>query len=66
MRGKFLFGTLESEPVLLMKGRVHLYEGHPARVVTTGIRWMKEQGIGRLVLTNAAGTLNPAFPPVPG
>lgn len=61
--GKFLFGTWDGEPVLLMKGRVHLYEGHSAPMVTAGIRWMKEQGIEGLILTNAAGTLNPAFHP---
>lgn len=61
--GKFIFGTLEGAPVVLMKGRVHLYEGHPAKVVTGGVRWMAEQGITGLILTNAAGTLNPGFPP---
>lgn len=61
--GRFVFGTLEGEPVLLMKGRVHLYEGHPAKVVTAGVRWMAEQGISGLILTNAAGTMNPDFHP---
>jgi purine-nucleoside phosphorylase len=61
--GRFLFGKLSGTPVLLMKGRVHLYEGHPARVATAGIRWMNQQGIERLILTNAAGTLNPEFHP---
>jgi len=61
--GKFVFGTLEGEPVLLMKGRVHVYEGHPAKVVTAGVRWMAEQGISGLILTNAAGTMNPDFHP---
>lgn len=61
--GKFVFGSLGGTPVVLMKGRVHLYEGHPARAVTSGIRWMAEQGVDRLILTNAAGTLNPDFPP---
>lgn len=46
-----------------MKGRVHLYEGHSAEKVTAGVRWMAEQGVQRLVLTNAAGTLNPEFHP---
>jgi purine-nucleoside phosphorylase len=46
-----------------MKGRVHLYEGHSAREVTAGVRWLAAQGVGRLVLTNAAGTLNPDFAP---
>ncbi len=61
--GKFAFGKLAGAPVVLMKGRVHLYEGHSARDVTAGVRWMAEQGITRLILTNAAGTLNPAFAP---
>jgi purine-nucleoside phosphorylase len=61
--GKFIFGTLEGAPVVLMKGRVHLYEGHPARAVTAGVRWLAAQGVTRLILTNAAGTLNPDFKP---
>jgi purine-nucleoside phosphorylase len=61
--GKFIFGELEGAPVLLMKGRVHLYEGHAPRAATAGVRWMAGQGIERLILTNAAGTLNPDFQP---
>lgn len=61
--GKFIFGDLNGTPVLLMKGRVHLYEGHAPRAVTAGVRWMAGQGIKRLILTNAAGTLNPEFHP---
>lgn len=61
--GRFVFGKLAGTPVVLMKGRVHLYEGHSARVVTAGVRWMTEQGVGRLILTNAAGTLNRDFAP---
>jgi len=61
--GRFVCGKLAQTPVLLMMGRVHLYEGHPPRTVTAGIRWMAQQGVRRLILTNAAGTLNPAFQP---
>lgn len=61
--GKFVFGKLGGTSVVLMKGRVHLYEGHGPRLVTAGIRWMAEQGMERLILTNAAGTLNPGFSP---
>lgn len=61
--GKFVFGKLGGTEVLLMKGRLHLYEGHPAHAVTAGIRWMAEQGVDSVILTNAAGTLNPAFEP---
>jgi purine-nucleoside phosphorylase len=61
--GKFVFGTLAGSPVLLMLGRVHLYQNHPPRTVTAGVRWMAQQGITRLILTNAAGSLNPEFHP---
>ncbi|MEX1048532.1 MAG: purine-nucleoside phosphorylase [Akkermansiaceae bacterium] len=61
--GKFVFGKLRGTPVILMKGRVHLYEGHGPRLVTAGVRWMAGQGIKEIILTNAAGTLNPDFPP---
>ncbi|MDP3851693.1 MAG: purine-nucleoside phosphorylase [Luteolibacter sp.] len=61
--GKFVFGSLGGSPVVLMKGRVHLYEGHSPQTVTAGVRWMAGQGIKRLILTNAAGTLNPDFHP---
>ena len=61
--GRFVFGRLANSPVLLMLGRVHLYEGHSAQAVTAGIRWMAQQGVRRLILTNAAGSLNPAFHP---
>ena len=61
--GKFILGKLGGTPVVLMKGRVHLYEGHGPRLVTAGVRWMAEQGIGKIILTNAAGTLNPDFAP---
>lgn len=61
--GRFILGKLGNTPVILMKGRVHLYEGHSPHTVTAGLRWMAEQGIQRIVLTNAAGTLNPDFHP---
>jgi purine-nucleoside phosphorylase len=61
--GVFIFGKLAGDPVVLMKGRVHLYEGHAPRDVTAGVRWMAGQGIKRLILTNAAGNLNPEFQP---
>lgn len=61
--GMFIFGHLRDAPVVLMKGRVHLYEGHSPQDVTAGIRWMADQGAKRVILTNAAGTLNPDFHP---
>ncbi len=61
--GKFIFGKLGAASVVLMKGRVHLYEGHSPRVATAGVRWLAGHGVTRLILTNAAGTLNPDFHP---
>jgi purine-nucleoside phosphorylase len=61
--GAFALTRVNGHPLLLARGRVHLYEGWTAREVTTGIRLLGQLGITRLILTNAAGTLNPAFPP---
>jgi len=61
--GKFVFGKLGGTEVVLMKGRVHLYEGHGATAVTAGVSWMAEQGVDSLILTNAAGTVNRDFEP---
>ena len=61
--GQFIWGTFAGTRMLAMQGRVHLYEGHAAHHVTAGIRWMHECGIPRVILTNAAGTLNDQFVP---
>jgi purine-nucleoside phosphorylase len=50
--------------VVFAQGRAHLYEGHSARDVTAGIRFLARAGIEKVVLTNAAGSVNPDFPPV--
>lgn len=61
--GKFVFGKLGGTEVVLMKGRVHLYEGHGAEAVTAGVRWMASEGVDSLILTNAAGSVNRDFEP---
>ncbi len=61
--GAFALARLDGHPLLLARGRVHLYEGWRARDVTAGIRLFHRLGIHRVLLTNAAGTLNPAFHP---
>ena len=61
--GRFVAGRLAGREVIAMCGRLHLYEGHDARAVAAGVRWLRDRGVGELVLTNAAGTLNEAHPP---
>lgn len=61
--GKFVGATLGGVPLLLALGRVHYYEGHTARQVAAHVRLMASLGPEALILTNAAGTLNPAFAP---
>lgn len=61
--GRFVFGRIAGTTVVVAAGRVHLYEGWTAKEVTAHVRWMDERGIRRIVLTNAAGTLNRNFEP---
>jgi purine-nucleoside phosphorylase len=61
--GKLVAGTINSLPVAALAGRVHLYEGYTAQQVVYGIRVLAELGIQSLVLTNAAGGVNPAYGP---
>lgn len=61
--GRFVFGRLAKRRVLVAQGRVHLYEGRSAEEVTAAVRFMEAIGVRKLVLTNAAGTLNPGFAP---
>jgi purine-nucleoside phosphorylase len=61
--GVWIFGKLENNPILALKGRVHTYEGYSAREVTYPIRLLAKMGINRLVVTNAAGAINKRFHP---
>lgn len=62
-KGMFVAGRLEGVDVVALQGRFHLYEGHPAEMAALPIRAMAELGAGTLIVSNAAGALNPAFPP---
>jgi purine-nucleoside phosphorylase len=56
--GQFVFGYVKGVPVVIMKGRVHYYEGYPISDVVLPIRLMKMMGAEILFLTNAVGSLN--------
>ena len=59
--GELIFGYLNQVPVLVMSGRFHYYEGYSMKEVVFPIQVMKLLGIDRLIVTNAAGGLNPEF-----
>ena len=59
--GQFVHGFIGETPVLLMQGRVHRYEGYSAQQVVFPIRTLKNWGIEKLILTNAAGGINSEF-----
>lgn len=59
--GKFMLGNIGSVPAVVMKGRVHYYEGYTMEDVVLPTRLMKKMGIEILFLTNAAGGINRDF-----
>jgi purine-nucleoside phosphorylase len=60
-RGQLVLGKLDGTPVTVMQGRVHFYEGYPIQQVVFPVRVMQVMGIETLIVTNAAGGLNPSF-----
>jgi purine-nucleoside phosphorylase len=61
--GQLVCGTIGGYPVVALAGRVHLYEGYSAQQVVFGVRALARIGVKQLVLTNAAGGINPDFRP---
>ena len=60
-QGAFVLGRLNGVPVLAQQGRCHLYEGRSPDEVCMGVRVMAGLGVRILIITNAAGALNPRF-----
>lgn len=59
--GQLVVGRLEGQEILVMQGRVHFYEGYTMQQVVFPIRVMQVLGIETLIVTNAAGGLNPDY-----
>ena len=59
--GQFLLGRLAGRPVIVMQGRLHFYEGYTMAQTTFPVRVMRGLGTAVLIVTNAAGGLEPSF-----
>jgi len=62
-KGRLVIGKLAGQQVMVLQGRVHYYEGYSMAQVTLPVRIMQRLGVEILVVTNAAGAINPNFEP---
>ena len=62
-KGRFVYGFLQGVPLIAMEGRSHLYEGYAPEQVTFPVRVMARLGVTHLLISSAAGGLNPRFKP---
>ncbi|MBQ7203663.1 MAG: purine-nucleoside phosphorylase [Eubacterium sp.] len=60
-KGRFIFGRTDDKNVVLMQGRLHLYEGYKPQEIAAPVRLMRLLGAKKLILTNAAGGINKSF-----
>lgn len=61
--GQFVFGDYMGKKVIMMQGRFHYYEGNKMEDIALPIYIMKEIGVEKLIVTNAAGGVNTSFDP---
>jgi len=61
--GRLVIGELSNKPVMVMQGRIHYYEGYRMDQVTFPVRVMNRMGVQTLIVTNAAGAIDPRFLP---
>ena len=62
-QGNLVFAEINGKKVVMMQGRFHYYEGHKMETVTYPIKVMKKLGVDNIILTNAAGGINPFLKP---
>lgn len=61
--GELVVGELDGVPAVIQRGRIHFYEGYSMQQITLPVRVMRALGAETLIVTNAAGGLNPNFSP---
>ncbi|MCM1264809.1 MAG: purine-nucleoside phosphorylase [Candidatus Gastranaerophilales bacterium] len=61
--GNLVFAEINGKNVMMMQGRFHFYEGHSMQTVTYPVKIMKKLGVKTVIITNAAGGVNPYFKP---
>ena len=61
--GRLVIGELEGQTVFVMQGRVHFYEGYSMSQITLPVRVMLRLGLEMMIVTNAAGGINPDYVP---
>ncbi len=59
--GQLVIGKLQGKDVIIMQGRIHYYEGYKIQEIVFPIKVMKKLGIEKLIITNAAGSVNENF-----
>lgn len=62
-KGRIVAGNLAGQPVIVLQGRVHYYEGYSMAQVTLPVRILQRLGVEILIVTNAAGAINPYYEP---
>lgn len=62
-KGCLVFAEINGKNVVMMQGRFHFYEGHSMQKIVFPVKVMKKLGVKTLIITNAAGGVNPSFNP---
>ncbi len=62
-KGRLVFAKIKEKNVVMMQGRFHYYEGHSIQKVVFPVKVMKKLGVKTIIITNAAGGVNPSFKP---
>lgn len=62
-QGRLVIGQFEGHTAVVLQGRSHFYEGYSVQQITMPVRVMQQLGVQTLIVTNAAGGMNPTFQP---